>query len=184
MFEITGKHGTARCYAQTIEPEAVGQIVQMMNMPFAEGQSVAIMPDAHVGAGCTIGTTMTVTDAICPNLVGVDVGCGMYVVDLGVDHVDLPAMDAACHEVPSGFDVWDGRKRRFDLERLTCFRHLKDTRRIERSIGTLGGGNHFHELERDSAGKLHLVIHSGSRNLGLQVAKFHQDMAVSLHEGA
>lgn len=184
MFEIEGKHGIARCYAETIEPEAIDQIVRMLDMPFAEGQSIAIMPDAHVGAGCTIGTTMTVTDAICVNLTGVDIGCGVLVANLGDADVDLRKLDEACYEVPSGFDVWDSRRKRFDLSRISCYRHLKDTRRIERSIGTLGGGNHYTELSIDSNSNKYLTIHSGSRNLGLQVAKFHQDVAVSLHEGA
>jgi RNA-splicing ligase RtcB len=155
----------------------------MCSQPFAEGQRIAIMPDAHVGAGCTIGTTMTVTDKVVPNLVGVDIGCGMYVVQLGREPLDLPRLDEACHVVPSGMRVWEGRKERFDLERLRCYRQLKETRRLERSIGTLGGGNHFIEVDVATDGMQYLVIHSGSRNLGTQVAGYYQKLAIELHQG-
>ena len=183
MFEIEGTYATAQCYAQVIEPEAVEQIRAICGQPFAAGQRVAIMPDAHVGKGCTIGTTMTVTDKVVPNLVGVDIGCGMYVVELGRTPLDLPRLDEACHVVPSGMRVWDGRKERFDLTRLACHRELRETRRLERSIGTLGGGNHFIEVDVAADGMQYLVIHSGSRNLGTQVASHYQRLAVDLHKG-
>ena len=183
MFEIKGKYATAKCYATAIEDTAVEQIRAMCDQPFTEGQNVAIMPDAHAGKGCTIGTTMTVADKVVPNIVGVDIGCGMYTLDLGKRHIDLPGFDAACHAVPSGFSVWEGRKERFDLEELRCYRMLRDTKRIARSLGTLGGGNHFIEIERDTNGNYHMVIHSGSRNLGKQVAEYYQGLAVELHQG-
>lgn len=138
---IKGRHATATCYAKTIEQSAVDQIRAMCDMPFAEGARIAIMPDAHTGAGCTIGTTMTVTDKVCPNLVGVDIGCGMLTIPI-TSPVDLARIDQACHEIPSGREVWDGRRERFDLTRLRCYRSLKDTKRLERSLGTLGGGKH------------------------------------------
>ena len=183
MFEIEGKHGKAACYAVNIEDECVEQIRTMLDMPFAEGANTAIMPDAHYGIGCTIGTTMKVIDAVVPNLVGVDIGCGMLTADLGYKPIDLPAFDEACHEVPSGWHVWEGRRERFDLEELRCYRQLKDTKRIQRSLGTLGGGNHFIEIDVASDGMQRLVIHSGSRNLGLQVATYYQQLAVDLHSG-
>ena len=183
MFTIEGKHGTAACYAVNIEDECIEQIRTMLDMPFAEGANTAIMPDAHYGIGCTIGTTMKVTDAIVPNLVGVDIGCGMLTADLGRKPVNLPEFDEACHEVPSGFDVWEGRRERFELEELRCYRALKDTKRIARSLGTLGGGNHFIEVDVASDGMQRLVIHSGSRNLGLQVATYYQRLAIDLHSG-
>lgn len=183
MFTIEGKHGKAACYAVNIEESCIEQIRSMLDMPFAEGANTAIMPDAHFGRGCTIGTTMKVTDAVVPNLVGVDIGCGMLTADLGHHPIDLPAFDDACHEVPSGFSVWEGRKERFDLEELRCYRTLKDTGRIERSLGTLGGGNHFIEIDVASDGMQRLIIHSGSRNLGLQVAGYYQGLAVELHSG-
>lgn len=184
MFEIAGTYETATCYATQIEETAIEQIHAMCDQPFTKGAHVRIMPDAHAGAGCTIGTTMHVVDKAVPNIVGVDIGCGMYTVDLGRTPIDLPAFDEACHAVPSGFAVWEGRKERFDLEELRCFRQLKDTRRLERSIGTLGGGNHFIEIDVTSDGTQHLIIHSGSRNLGTQVASYYQRLAVELHSGA
>ena len=183
MFEIKGEHATAACYATNIEWSAIEQIHTMCDQPFAAGSRIAIMPDAHAGIGCTIGTTMTVTDKIVPNLVGVDIGCGMFAVDIGATPVDLPAFDEACHAVPSGPHVWEGRRERFDLEELRCFRALKDTKRLGRSLGTLGGGNHFIEIDVASNGTQHLVIHSGSRNLGTQVASHYQRLAVELHQG-
>ena len=183
MFEIKGSRATAACYATNIEFAAIEQIRTMCDQPFAEGSRIAIMPDAHAGKGCTIGTTMTVTDKVVPNLVGVDIGCGMFVVDIGRDPIDLPALDEASHFVPSGHDVWDGRRERFDLEELRCYRELKDAPRLGRSLGTLGGGNHFIEVDVTEDGTQHLVIHSGSRNLGTQVATHYQRLAVELHQG-
>lgn len=183
MFTIEGKHGTAACYATNIEDVCIEQIQDMLDMPFAEGANTAIMPDAHFGLGCTIGTTMKVTDKVVPNLVGVDIGCGMLTADIGHKAINLVAFDEACHEIPSGSKVWDGRKERFDLEQLRCYRALKDTKRMARALGTLGGGNHFIEIDKASDGMQRLVIHSGSRNLGKQVAEYYQKLAVSLHSG-
>lgn len=183
MFTIEGTHGTAACYATNIEDACVEQIHTMLGMPFAEGANTAIMPDAHFGIGCTIGTTMRVTDAVVPNLVGVDIGCGMLTADLGHKPIDLPAFDEACHEIPSGARVWDGCKEQFDFEELRCYRELRDVKRLKRSLGTLGGGNHFIEIDVASDGMQRLVIHSGSRNLGLQVANYYQGLAVDLHSG-
>lgn len=183
MFTIEGKCGTAACYATNIEDEAIEQIRTMLDMPFAKDANTAIMPDAHFGKGCTIGTTMKVTDKAVPNLVGVDIGCGMLTADLGRKSINLPEFDDACHQVPSGSRVWEGRRERFDLEELRCYRSLKDTKRIGRSLGSLGGGNHFIEIDRASDGMQRLVIHTGSRNLGLQVATYYQQLAVDLHKG-
>ncbi len=183
MFTIEGKHGAAACYAVNIEDKCIEQIRAMLDMPFAEGANTAIMPDAHYGIGCAIGTTMKVTDAIVPNLVGVDIGCGMLTADLGYKPISLPTFDEACHAIPSGHSVWEGRKEHFNLERLRCYRNLKDTRRMERSLGTLGGGNHFIEVDVVSDGMQRLVIHSESRNLGKQVADYYQQLAVELHSG-
>ena len=182
-MEIKGKFATAVCFAKVIEDGAIEQIRTMCDTPFAEGSQVRIMPDVHAGKGCTIGTTMTITDKAVPNVVGVDIGCGMYTVKLNTQDIDFEKMDAAAHFIPSGRNVWDGRKEKFDLTGLKCYRHLKDTKRLERSLGTLGGGNHFIEIDRDSHGDCWLVIHSGSRNLGTQVADFYQQMAIDLHDG-
>lgn len=183
MLEIKGKVNTAICYATVIEEEAIEQIRRMCDYEFTAGSKVRIMPDVHAGKGCTIGTTMTVVDKAVPNVVGVDIGCGMYTVKLGKIEIDFERLDEACHFVPSGMKVWEGRKERFDLERLQCFRELRDSRRLERSLGTLGGGNHFIEVDAAADGTKYLVIHSGSRNLGKQVAEIYQRLAVDLNRG-
>ena len=183
MFEIKGNVATAVCYAKTVEDEAIEQIRRMCDYELTRGSRVRIMPDVHAGKGCTIGTTMTIHDRACPNIVGVDIGCGMYTVKLAQTDVDFAAVDEAAHFIPSGMNVWDGRVERFDLTTLRCYRNLKDARRLERSLGTLGGGNHFIEIDRAADGTLYLVIHSGSRNLGKQVAEHYQKLAVDLHMG-
>ena len=183
MMEIKGKMNTAVCFAKIIEDEAVEQIRRMCDYEFTAGSRVRIMPDVHAGMGCTIGTTMTVKDKAVPNIVGVDIGCGMYTVSLGKVKIDMEQMDAAAHFIPSGMNVWDGRKERFDLTDLRCYRGLNDSRRLERSLGTLGGGNHFIEIDQAADGTKYLVIHSGSRNLGKQVAQFYQHLAIDLSKG-
>ena len=183
MFEIKGKVATAICYAKVVEDEAIEQIRRMCDYDLTKGSKVRIMPDVHAGKGCTIGTTMTITDKICPNIVGVDIGCGMYTVKLQEQELDFEKIDEACHYVPSGMKVWEGRMERFDLTQLKCYRALRDTKRLERSLGTLGGGNHFIEIDQAKDGTYYLVIHSGSRNLGKQVAEIYQQLAIDLHAG-
>ena len=183
MFEIKGKVNTAVCYAAVVEEEAIEQIRRMCDYEFTEGSKIRIMPDVHAGKGCTIGTTMTINDKVVPNIVGVDIGCGMYTVELGPVNIDFERVDAAVHEIPSGRGVWEGRMERFDLTGLACYRSLKQTKRLERSLGTLGGGNHFIEIDVASDGNKYLVIHSGSRNLGKQVAELYQALAVDLNLG-
>lgn len=183
MFEIKGKVNTAICYANIVEDSAIEQIRQMCDYELTAGSKVRIMPDVHTGKGCTIGTTMTITDKACPNIVGVDIGCGMYTVKLEDSEMDFEKIDEACHYIPSGMNVWKGRIERFDLTNLRCYRSLKDTKRLERSLGTLGGGNHFIEIDKSTDGVYYLVIHSGSRNLGKQVAELYQQLAVDLHKG-
>lgn len=183
MFEIKGRAGTAVCYASLVEEEAIAQIRRMCDYPLVAGSRVCIMPDVHAGKGCTIGTTMTVTDKACPNIVGVDIGCGMYTVQLAEGALDLAGIDETAYYIPSGRRTWEGRIERFDLTALRCYRSLRDTKRMERSLGTLGGGNHFIEIDRGSDGTYYLVIHSGSRNLGKQVAEHYQQLAVDLHAG-
>ena len=182
-IEIQGKVNTAICYAKVVEEEAIEQIRRMCDYPMTEGSKIRIMPDVHSGKGCTIGTTMTITDKAVPNVVGVDIGCGMYTVDLGKGDIDLMLLDATAHFIPSGMNVWEGRKERFDLQQLRCYRSLKDAKRLERSLGTLGGGNHFIEIDQAQDGTNYLVIHSGSRNLGKQVAELYQHLAIELAQG-
>lgn len=183
MMEIKGQVNTAICFAKVIEEEAVEQIRRMCDYEFTEGSQIRIMPDVHAGKGCTIGTTMTVKDKAVPNIVGVDIGCGMFTVNLGKVEINMEQMDAAAHFIPSGLNVWEGRKERFDLLDLRCYRGLKDIRRLERSLGTLGGGNHFIEIDQAADGTKYMVIHSGSRNLGKQVAEFYQHLAIDLNKG-
>ena len=182
-IEIKGKVNTAICYASVVEDEAIEQIRRMCNYIITEGSRIRIMPDVHAGKGCTIGTTMTINDKAVPNIVGVDIGCGMYTVKLGNIDIDFEKVDEAAHYIPSGMDVWDGRQERFDLTKLKCYRYLRDSRRLERSLGTLGGGNHFIEIDETSDGCKYLIVHSGSRNLGKQVAQYYQRLATNLDRG-
>ena len=183
MFEIKGKKCTAVCFASVVDPRAVEQIRRMCDYDFTEGAKVRIMPDVHAGKGCTIGTTMTVTDKAVPNVVGVDIGCGMYTVNLGKGDIDLEKLDEAAHFVPSGMHVWDCEQESFDLTSLRCYSRLKKLNWLKCSLGTLGGGNHFIEVDVSEVGTKYLVIHSGSRNLGKQVAELYQEMAVDQHKG-
>lgn len=183
MLEIKGKINTAICYAKVVEDEAIEQIRRMCDYDFTENSIIRIMPDVHAGKGCTIGTTMTVHGKAVPNIVGVDIGCGMYTINIGKGEIDFAKLDAAAHFVPSGKNVWEGRQEKFDLEVLRCYRQLKNTKRLERSLGTLGGGNHFIEVDRASDGTNYLVIHTGSRNLGKQVAEIYQQLAIDLNKG-
>ena len=183
MFEIKGKYSSARVYAQTVEQGAIEQIQAMCDQEFTQGSRIRMMPDVHWGKGCTIGTTMTVTDKAVPNVVGVDIGCGMYAVALGKTEPDLERVDEAAHFIPSGRNVWEGRQTKFQLQTLRCYRSIWDSKKMVRSLGTLGGGNHFIEVDRASDGAFWLVIHTGSRNLGKQVAEYYQQLAVELHQG-
>ena len=182
-FEIKGKVNTAICYAKVVEQDAIEQIRRMCDYEFTEGSQIRIMPDVHSGKGCTIGTTMTVVDMAVPNIVGVDIGCGMLTINIGKNSIDFEKLDAAAHHIPSGMNVWEGRKERFDLEALRCYRELKRTKWLERSLGTLGGGNHFIEVDEAVDGTKYLIIHTGSRNLGKQVAEIYQQLAVDLNKG-
>ena len=183
MFEIKGKINTAICYAKVVEDDAIEQIRRMCDYEFTKDSKIRIMPDVHAGKGCTIGTTMTVTDKVVPNIVGVDIGCGMYTVNLGKGDIDFVKLDEAAHFIPSGMNIWEGRQEKFDLQELRCYRSLKNTKWLERSLGTSGGGNHFIEVDRALDGTNYLVIHTGSRNLGKQVAEIYQQLAVDLNKG-
>lgn len=183
MFEIKGKVNTALCYAKVVEDEAIEQIRRMCDYEFTEGTQIRIMPDVHSGKGCTIGTTMTIVDKAVPNIVGVDIGCGMLTVNLGKVDIDFEKLDEAAHYIPSGKNVWEGKQENFDLENLRCYRQLKDSKRLKRSLGTLGGGNHFIEVDVATDGTKYLIIHTGSRNLGKQVAEIYQQLAIDLNKG-
>ncbi len=185
MKTITGKYSSAIVYTDVIEDTAEEQIKLLCDQPFAQGSRIRIMPDVHAGKGCVIGFTADLGDMVIPNIVGVDIGCGMYTVELGKIDIDYEELDGAIRKnVPSGRNVHEGRIVRFpELLDLKCYRNLKDARRLERSIGTLGGGNHFIEADRDDDGNKYLVIHTGSRNLGTQVAEYYQSLAYELMRG-
>lgn len=185
MIKIKGAFADAVIYAQTVEQSAIEQIELLCSQEFAKGAKIRIMPDVHTGAGCVIGFTANLGDMVIPNIVGVDIGCGMLCVKLGDIDIDFNELDAVIRKyVPSGMDVHEGRIMRFEpLQSLHCYRSLKHTKRIERSIGTLGGGNHFIEIDADENGCKYLVIHTGSRNLGKQVAEIYQEMAYDILRG-
>lgn len=185
MFEIKGKYNTAKCYTTVIEEEAIAQIKTLCDSPLSEGSNICIMPDAHAGVGCTIGTTMTIADKICVNLVGLDIGCNMYTTLLGMGDINLKAVDEAAYYVPSGMRAWDSPVEDFDLTQLHCYDQLKNIDYLKRSLGTLGGGNHFIEIDADEdvPDLKYLIIHSGSRNLGKQVAEIYQKMAIDQCHG-
>ena len=184
-----------KIFTSNIEQEALDQINTLMEQPAFAECKVRIMPDVHAGAGCVIGFTADLGDKVIPNIVGVDIGCGMLTVELGyvdnfyhcvnVKDIDYEKLDQVIREkVPCGYNIHPGRVVKFDkIQQLKCYRELKDTKRFERSIGTLGGGNHFIEIDEASDGKKYLVIHSGSRNLGKQVADYYQNLAYELMQG-
>lgn len=166
-------------FTENIEPTAVNQIYNLITQPPFEGQKVRIMPDVHMGTGCVVGFTATMGDKVIPNVIGVDIGCGMLTVCLGKRQIDLPALDDFIRaNIPSGSELRKNYGNMAFVRRLRCYSELSDTDRIYRSLGTLGGGNHFIEVDTDEDGALYLVIHSGSRNLGTQVAKLYQQKAV------
>lgn len=174
-----------KIFTENIEYEALDQIYTLVKQPAFADCKVRIMPDVHAGAGCVIGFTADLGDKVIPNIVGVDIGCGMLTIELGNIEINLADLDAAIRKrIPSGRNVHEGRCVRFDeLKQLRCYRNLKDTKRLERSIGTLGGGNHFIEIDTDFDDVKYLIIHSGSRNLGKQVAEYYQNLAVEIMQG-
>lgn len=174
-----------KIFAKTVEDEAIAQVSTLLEQDVFKGCKVRIMPDVHAGKGCVIGFTADLGDKVIPNIVGVDIGCGMLTVGLGKQAVDLNKLDDVIRaKVPYGRNVHEGRVVRFeDIQDLRCYRELKDTKRLERSIGTLGGGNHFIEIDQDEEKNSYLVIHTGSRNLGKQVAEIYQALAIDLMSG-
>ena len=178
MLEVFGKYNQAKIFTDVVDQASIAQVIELCNQEFTAGSRIRLMPDVHAGAGCTVGTTMTITDRVVPNLVGVDIGCGMETARLREDHLELQKLDKLIREkIPSGFAVRSAVHRyadQIDLEELCCYRHVQMLR-AEKSIGTLGGGNHFIEVDRDEEGQLYVVIHSGSRRLGLEVAKYYQE---------
>lgn len=183
MQEVKGKYNTAKVFTDVIDETSLKQIQLLCNQEFTAGEKIRLMPDVHAGAGCTIGTTMTIKDKIVPNLVGVDIGCGMETLVIHKDSDVAKNFSGAVLDkiirknIPCGFDIrkkphdfvseveWDKVKGKFTKNRAIL------------SLGTLGGGNHFIEADKDDEGNLYIVVHSGSRHAGLEIAEYYQEMA-------
>ena len=180
MIELRGKYNTAKVFTDVVDNESVSQVIELLNQPYVKGEQLRMMPDIHAGAGCTIGTTLTINNKICPNLVGVDIGCGMEVVRIEEKEIDLPELDRVIRtHIPSGFAILDtphASASLVDLTELRCAQFV-DIARAEKSVGTLGGGNHFIEADRDDDGNIYIVVHSGSRHLGVEIANYYQKLA-------
>lgn len=185
MLELHGKYNTAKVFTDNIDSETISQVITLLNQNYIADAQIRIMPDCHAGAGCVIGTTMTLTDKVCCNLVGVDIGCGMLTVKLKEKESDInmELLDKTIRKyVPSGFDVHDKQRHKtpLDCKKLVCWNkknaNINDSLAY-RSVGTLGSGNHFIEVDKDSEDNLYLVIHTGSRHLGLEIAHYYQNLA-------
>lgn len=187
MIELRGKYNEAKIFTDVVDEASISQVLLLLNQEFVSGSKIRLMPDIHAGAGCTVGTTMTIADKIVPNLVGVDIGCGMETVKIRESNIELQKLDKLIYEkIPSGFRVREKTHRYFDeinLEDLFCYKYI-DPRRAEKSMGTLGGGNHFIEANKDTEGNIYIVIHSGSRHLGLEVANYYQEEGYSSLNGS
>ena len=177
MIELKGKYNEAKVFTDVIDESSISQIILLLNQEFISGSKIRLMPDVHAGAGCTVGTTMTITDKVVPNLVGVDIGCGMETIKIKEKHIELQQLDKLIYEkIPSGFHIREKPHHYLDniyLEKLYCYDYINPIR-AEKSLGTLGGGNHFIEANKDKEGNIYIVIHSGSRHLGLEVANYYQ----------
>ena len=183
MKLVEGKYNTAKVFTDVVEEKSLQQIKTLCDQEFTSGAKIRLMPDVHAGAGCTIGTTMTIKDKIVPNLVGVDIGCGMETLMIHKDseaavNFDPAKLDKVIRKnIPSGFDI---RKFQHDYVEEVEWEKIKGTynkHRAKMSLGTLGGGNHFIEADKDEDGNLYIVVHSGSRHAGLEIAEYYQEMA-------
>ncbi len=177
MLEVKGKYNTAKIFTDIVDQESIAQIMLLCNQEITSGSKIRIMPDIHAGAGCTVGTTMTITDKVIPNLVGVDIGCGMELIKIKEKHIELQKLDKLIYQkIPSGFSIREKAHpfiKQSSLNNLYCYKEI-NMLRAEKSLGTLGGGNHFIEADKDEEGNIYIVIHSGSRHLGLEVANYYQ----------
>ncbi|PFO66980.1 RNA-splicing ligase RtcB [Bacillus cereus] len=180
MLKLQGKYNEAKVFTNNVDETATGQIIDLCNQEFVKDSQIRIMPDTHAGAGCTIGTTMTIQDKIVPNLVGVDIGCGMEVavINKKKEEINFDCLDETIRKfVPSGFRIRDKEHRFSKMIDFDSVKAPYTLQRAQKSIGTLGGGNHFIELNEDEKGNVYIVIHSGSRNLGKQIAEYYQNFA-------
>ena len=180
MLILNGKYASAKVFTDVIEEDAITQIIRMCNQEMSAGSQIRIMPDVHAGSACTIGTTMTITDKIVPNLVGVDIGCGMETIRLKEKHIEVQQLDKLIYsKIPSGFKIREKEHRytqKINLAELYCAEYINYDRALL-SLGTLGGGNHFIEANKGGDGSIYIVVHSGSRHLGLETAKYYQNEA-------
>ena len=181
MYQVQGKYNKAIIYASTIEEVALKQIESVCDLEIFKDSKIRIMPDVHAGAGCTIGTTMTLKNAAVPNMVGVDIGCGMEVVQIKEKEIDFEKLDFLIKTmIPHGREV---RKkthpfaRNINIKELRCIKDINHLIKESRAIGSLGGGNHFIEVDKDDENNLYIVVHSGSRHLGKEVAEIYQEKA-------
>src|SRR5512135_2570184 len=184
MIELRGKYNSAKVFTDNVEQTAISQIINLLNQPFVDGANIRIMSDVHAGAGCVIGFTADLRDMVIPNLIGVDIGCGMLVTDITDLHINVQDLDAFIHaNIPAGFDVHSQKKTAYSAyEKMISYKDLTNNQRFGLAIGTLGGGNHFIEVDYSvETGKCYLVIHTGSRNMGKQVADYYQKKAIALH---
>ena len=174
-----------KIFTNNIEQEAIEQINLLLGQEPFKNCKVRIMPDVHAGKGCVIGFTADLGDKVIPNIVGVDIGCGMLCVELGNMDLDLEKLDKVINEnIPAGRNIREHKIAECrEIEDLYCLRELKETKKFNRAIGTLGGGNHFIEVDIDEDNNKYLVIHTGSRNLGKQVADYYQNLAIELCSG-
>lgn len=174
-----------KIFAKNVEQEAIDQINLLLEQEPFKDCKIRIMPDVHAGKGCVIGFTANLGDKVIPNIVGVDIGCGMLTIKLNDDELDLEKLDNIINKfVPSGYNIHKSKIAEMnEIKDLYCFRDLKDTGKFERAIGTLGGGNHFIEVDVDDYNNKYLVIHTGSRNMGKQVAEHYQNLAIELCSG-
>ncbi len=186
MITIQGMYNTAVCYCEALDQATENQIRSVCDQSAFQNNTIRIMPDVHLGKGCTIGTTMTIRDKVVPGMVGVDIGCGMETVRVQESNIDFDKLDALIHtKVPSGQKVRTSPHPfcgEIDFAKLRCHRHV-DLNRAKLSIGSLGGGNHFIEVDRGTDGALYIVIHSGSRHIGNEVAKHYQEAGVKALRG-
>lgn len=167
-----------KIFTDNIDEKAVEQIDLLLTQEAFKECKVRIMPDVHAGKGCVVGFTGDLGDKVIPNIVGVDIGCGMFCANLGKVEIDYKKLDDFIHNnIPSGMNVNENKKAEFDLKQLYYYDKLRNYQWVENSVGTLGGGNHFIEIDKAEDGEKYLVIHSGSRNLGTQVADYYQELA-------
>lgn len=175
MINLEGRYNNAIIFTDNVDEETISQLYSLLNQEFVSDSRIRIMPDTHAGTGCVIGTTMTLVDKVCPNLVGVDIGCGMLAVKLKETNINLPEIDSVINKyVPSGFNIHEKAVASSNVDKVIAD---IDFDKAQRSLGSLGGGNHFIEIDKDNDGNLWLVIHSGSRHLGVEVCDYYQKLA-------